>query len=347
MGRGQAAMRGRSVHARRRRPGAGRPLGPRRLRPGAGRPRFACSIWPRCSSRRPTKTAWTGRWTKRTRPSSRPSSSASRCSTECWNMRWPTGIRRPPPPRPVAGQIGTADELLYQGAEPSPLVRAVQNPDRRLRMAALETIVRLQPAQPFAGSSTCRRRWDSSPPAAASAMRWSPPRTSEARDLAGMLAARLPSRHVHQRKDLLQLAARRPTTNWRHRRHHRPAADRHPLAAVAARPAHGVAARGADRPRDIRPGGTLAAVRPAVEGFLAAARRQAFRWQLEQLAALGPREFVDFHTRQRQAAEALDLLAELGRSSGKLYDLRRVQTRCWRPLYKPKLRPRRWPCWPT
>ena len=53
----------------------------------------------------------------------------------------------------TVGQIGTAAELLYRGAGPSPLALAVQSPDRRLRMAALEAIVRLQPARPFAGSS--------------------------------------------------------------------------------------------------------------------------------------------------------------------------------------------------
>ena len=53
--------------------------------------------------------------------------------------------------------------------------------------------------------------------------------------------------------------------------------------------------------------------------------QQAFRWQLDQLATLAPQEFVDFAVRQQQAAEALDLLAELSRTSSKLYDLRPVQ----------------------
>ena len=64
---------------------------------------------------------------------------------------------------------------------------------------------------------------------------------------------------------------------------------------------------------------------------------QACRWQLEQLATLGPQEFVAFDVRQRQAAEALDLLAELSRSSRKLYDLRRVQDSVLVALHNPKL----------
>ncbi len=50
----------------------------------------------------------------------------------------------------LLGQMGTAGELLSQE---NGLIEALQSPDRRLRMAAAEAIVRLQPARPFAGSS--------------------------------------------------------------------------------------------------------------------------------------------------------------------------------------------------
>ena len=53
----------------------------------------------------------------------------------------------------ILGRIGTAGELLYQGAEPSPLVKAVRNPDRRLRFAAADAVLKLKPAEPFAGAS--------------------------------------------------------------------------------------------------------------------------------------------------------------------------------------------------
>ncbi len=53
----------------------------------------------------------------------------------------------------LLGEIGTAAELLYQGDKPSPLVLALQDPDRRLRMAALRAIVRLRPTKAYAGSS--------------------------------------------------------------------------------------------------------------------------------------------------------------------------------------------------
>jgi len=64
---------------------------------------------------------------------------------------------------------------------------------------------------------------------------------------------------------------------------------------------------------------------------------RSFRWQLDQLASLTPTEFVGFEARQRQAARALDLLAELERASDKVYDLRPVQNSAMAALYAPKL----------
>src|SRR5208283_2387181 len=53
----------------------------------------------------------------------------------------------------ILGRTGNPQNLLQGGNEASPLVRAVQSPDRRLRMAALEAVVALRPKTPFAGSS--------------------------------------------------------------------------------------------------------------------------------------------------------------------------------------------------
>ena len=53
----------------------------------------------------------------------------------------------------ILGRIGSAQELLCQGAELTTLARAVQHNDRRLRFAAVEAILALDPQEPFAGSS--------------------------------------------------------------------------------------------------------------------------------------------------------------------------------------------------
>lgn len=53
----------------------------------------------------------------------------------------------------LLGELGHSEKLLYQGAEPAPLVRALRHPDRRLRLAATAAILKLAPVQPFPGSS--------------------------------------------------------------------------------------------------------------------------------------------------------------------------------------------------
>ena len=44
-------------------------------------------------------------------------------------------------------------ERLLHTTEPSPLATAARHPDRRLRLAAVEALLRIHPAQPFAGAS--------------------------------------------------------------------------------------------------------------------------------------------------------------------------------------------------
>ena len=120
-----------------------------------------------------------------------------------------------------------------------PLASALQNPDRRLRMAALEAIVRLQPTKPFAGLQLRagglgllrgqRRR----PPRAGRPARASRRPTS----WRGMLgAAGYQCETALNGKDLLRLAAHSPDYEIAlDRRVDRPAADQHALAAIAAR----------------------------------------------------------------------------------------------------------------
>jgi CheY-like chemotaxis protein len=60
-------------------------------------------------------------------------------------------------------------------------------------------------------------------------------------------------------------------------------------------------------------------------------------WQLQQLAALRPDEFVAFEERQRQAGEALDLLGELARNPGKLYDMHQAEKAVLTALNTPSL----------
>ncbi|MBI1903333.1 MAG: hypothetical protein HYS13_19705, partial [Planctomycetia bacterium] len=52
----------------------------------------------------------------------------------------------------LLADLGSAD-LLYERGETAAIVRAAQHPDRRLRFAALETIIKWDPKKPYAGSA--------------------------------------------------------------------------------------------------------------------------------------------------------------------------------------------------
>ncbi len=241
----------------------------------------------------------------------------------------------------LLGEIGQADELLSQGGEPSPLVRALQSPDRRLRLAAVEAIVRLQPLRPFAGSSYVPQTLGFF--AASSGLRRglvACPGPTEARELAGMLsAAGFQVDTFSNGKDLLLQAVRSPDYELALVE----VTIDHPLIGILLQQLRrdprtaslrvGLIARSGFLQEAER----LAESDPLCKAFSRPHDDKAFRWQLEQLHGLAPREFVNFQTRQRQAAEALDLLAELYRSSASVYDLRRVQQSVIAALYNPRL----------
>jgi len=241
----------------------------------------------------------------------------------------------------ILGEIGKATGLLYRDAGPSPLVLAARSPDRRLRMAALEAIVRLQPAQPFAGSSYVPQALGFF--AASSGFRHALvacPNLAEARELAGVLsAAGLQADTFTNGKELLLWAARSPDCE---------------LAMIDVTIDHPVIGmllqqlRHDPRTASLRVGliarhghldqaERLVGLDPLAKAFVRPYDDKASRWQFDQLAALAPDAFVGLEARQRQAALALDLLAELNRSSGKLYDLRGVQDYVIAAVYNPKL----------
>jgi CheY-like chemotaxis protein len=241
----------------------------------------------------------------------------------------------------LLGQIGKADELLYQGSAPAPLILAVQNPDRRLRMAALKTIVQLQPTKPYAGSSYVPSALGYF--AASSGVRKAlvgGPNLEQARTLAGMLAASgFEADTVGSGKELLLMATRSPdyelaiidvgiehpqisTLMQELRRDPRTALLR---VGLVARDGH------AELAEQVAHNDAMSAA------FARPHDEQAVRWQLAQLTAIAPDELVDFAVRQQQAVEALDLLTKLSQSANKLYNLRNVQDAVLTALYNPKL----------
>ncbi len=53
----------------------------------------------------------------------------------------------------LLGEIGDPEEVLYEGASPAPLVQALRDPDRRVRLAAAGSIIKLMPIRAYPGSS--------------------------------------------------------------------------------------------------------------------------------------------------------------------------------------------------
>jgi CheY-like chemotaxis protein len=53
----------------------------------------------------------------------------------------------------ILGQLPGTERLLHRAARPCPLVLAARHPDRRLRLAAVEAVMRLRPRDPFPGAS--------------------------------------------------------------------------------------------------------------------------------------------------------------------------------------------------
>jgi CheY-like chemotaxis protein len=241
----------------------------------------------------------------------------------------------------ILGQIGKAEELLYQDATVTPLVAAVQSRHRRLRLAAVEAIVRLQPTNPFAGASYIPRALGFfAASRGARSVLVACPNLADVQNMAGMLAAAGYEAEVSTSgRELLIQASRSPDCELAI------------IDAAIARPEIGALLQ------QLRHDPRTAQLRVAIvarSGYFAKAEREAnldplskafarphdqkvFDWQLNQLTALAPEDFVSFQTRQQQAAAALDLLADITRSPSRFYDIRGVEESLLTALYNPKL----------
>jgi hypothetical protein len=241
----------------------------------------------------------------------------------------------------ILGRCGQTEELLYRGPQPGPLALATQNPERRLRLAACEAIVRLQPGRPYAGSSYVPQTLALL--AASGGMRRAlvaGPSVQAARELGGMMAASgLQADTATSGRELLRMAVASPDYELALID---PAIEQPTIDLLLQE------LRGDWRSADLRVGliarsgcfeqaERLARGDPLTLAFARPHDQQSLQWQLAQLAALRPREFVGYAERQRQAAAALDLLAELGSSPPEVYDLRRIQDSVVAALYTPAL----------
>jgi len=241
----------------------------------------------------------------------------------------------------ILGRQGKAEELLFQGAQPAALARAARAADRRLRFAAVEAIIKLQPDGPFAGSSYVPEALRFF--AASSGTRRvliAGPITEASQRLAGYLgelgydvATAVTGRDLIRRViaspdyELVLVDARlqRPTVAvlLQQLRHDCRTASL-PVGVIT--PA-GCFERAERATRDD----------PLAEAFPRPHTAETGRWQLERLVALAGREIVPYAERQQQAAQALEWLASLSSRPQKAFDLQHAQQSVLDALYVPHL----------
>jgi hypothetical protein len=229
----------------------------------------------------------------------------------------------------LLGQLPGAQESLFRGSEPAALAAAACSPDRRLRLAADEAIVRLKPRHPYAGSSSVLQSLGffiathGAPRALVGALN-----TEAARELAGFFTAegldvdtatsgreffRLAAASPDYQVALIDAGIDRPTIDpliQQLRQDWRTADLRVGLIARAA------FFQEADRLAQRYPL-TLSCPKPLNEA--------AFRRQFADLMAMAPKEYVSNEVRRAQAETALDLLIELSDSPKGIYDFTRIQ----------------------
>jgi len=241
----------------------------------------------------------------------------------------------------ILGRIGKAEELLYSAPQPAPLALALRNPDRRLRISAARAIVALKPQRSYAGSSYVLQTLGFF--ASSSGMRralLAGPNVENLRKIVSVLAAAgLHADTAVTGREVMRMAASSPDYELAMIDM---GIDKPPINLLLQQLRHD------ERSADLRVGliaregfveraEHLAETDTMAKAFSRPHEDAAVTWQLEQLAALRPLEFVGFEERQQQAVEALDMLAELGRTSGTLYDIRRVEDAVLAALNTPSL----------
>lgn len=245
----------------------------------------------------------------------------------------------------LLGDIGRPEPLLYQGTDPAPLVLATRHPDRRLRMAAAESILKLMPTGPFPGSSYVPEalRFLAATGGRPRAL-VAGPSTAESRRVGGYLAAmgyEIDTAATGRELILAALASPDyelilvdsqlldPTVDFvlqQLRRDNRTA-----LLPV------GVLARDewTERARHLVRHDPLAMALPRPHS------QESVQWQVAQLFGLRGRDRVAYAERQQQAALAMELLAMLAADESQhlIFNLKDAQQSALAALYVPGFTP--------
>jgi hypothetical protein len=230
----------------------------------------------------------------------------------------------------ILGGQPQAEGLLHRPGQPCPLVRATQDPDPRVRLAAVEAIVRMRPQEPYPGASHVVEAlgfFISSRGARRAIV--ASPSIEQSQRISGYLAAmglemdwaptgadlvRLAIQSPDYEMTLVDAGIDRPTLEFAVQQLRRD--GRTSLLPV------GIFARDDqfDQARHV------AERNPRAEAFYRPHEQAAAERQVKRVLALAGPEAVGAAERRQQAADALDWLYQLcGDRSRRFYDLRRVE----------------------
>ena len=244
----------------------------------------------------------------------------------------------------LLGEIGHVDMLTGNGAAPCPLVVAAGNADRRLRFAALDSILRLDPSKPFPGSSVVpealgffARSYGARRAVVGHA------NTQQAEQLSGLLREQgYDPLMATNGRDLLWLANGTPDVELVLISS---AIDRPTMQPALQQLRH-------DRRTALLPVGLLAAFEdtegvkitaeddPLAEGFPQPVDKRGMEILVQRLQARAGRTFVAPEVRQQQAKGALEWLAALARKDDQtLFDVRQQEPAITAALRWPEVAP--------
>lgn len=230
----------------------------------------------------------------------------------------------------LIGSKGPADWLLVRNGQPTPLVLANRHSDRRLRLAAAEAVVQMQPSTSFSGASWVvenlgylaastgsRRvllggsRWEDGQRMVRLliGLGYEPQLATDGNDLLRKATASPDCEVI-----LVDAAVNRPTADLLVQQLRRdPRTAKTPVGVLA-------------RPELLSTAGRVAATNLRTAAFSHPYQEGDLRWQIGRLVELGGSDLMPADERLRQAARALELLAALGTGRNrKIYDLSRVE----------------------
>ncbi|HTU27323.1 MAG TPA: HEAT repeat domain-containing protein [Pirellulales bacterium] len=243
----------------------------------------------------------------------------------------------------ILGDVGSQELLATQSAAPSPLAQAVRSGDRRLRFAAVDSILRFHPTRSFTGAGTIVDALSFF--AATTGSRRAlvgHPRLARAEELASLLATLGYVADVATNsRQLMDLASHCPD---------------YELALVdvslAGPPVDDMIGRLRRDPRTFdlpigvmvgddqrKAAERMAATMPWVLAIPRIADEPSLRFEVDRIREVVGRDLVPHEARQAQAAAALAHLANLADFSGHLFLLDHVTPAVERALYVPAFTP--------